>query len=190
MKYSISAQTIGDFWEINFCKIFILQPHFWNSLEDTKIKLGRFSKQDEASADNRQRYKPALRPEHIMGYAYGGQRPHTDDEHLENPNVIIIHNHNGLEVLSLLTGQPITQFPLSSDGAIYIDIDYDGYVDRVAWGAEEGRSPCYVDIWRLQPVKEKMEGLAVCKLIRVFFSSSWAYDEDILKKLPPLIIKK
>ena len=44
-------------------------------------------------------------------------------------------------------------------------------------------------IWRLQPVKEKIEALAVCKLIRVFFSSSWAYDEDILKKLSPVIIK-
>jgi hypothetical protein len=53
----------------------------------------------------------------------------------------------------------VTQFPLPSDGAIYLDIDYDGYVDRVSWGAEDGRSPCYIDIWRLQPVKEKIEAL-------------------------------
>ncbi|XP_063439714.1 uncharacterized protein LOC134721003 isoform X1 [Mytilus trossulus] len=176
-------------WNLYKQEIWKYLPHFWNSLEDTKIKLGRFQKQDEAIMDNQQQQKSALRPEHIMGYAYGGQRPHTDDEHIVNPNVVVIHNHNGLEVLNLLTGQPVTQFPLGSDGAIYIDIDYDGYVDRVSWGAEEGRSPCYVDIWRLQPVKEKMEGLAVCKLFRVFFSSSWAYDEDILKKLPPILIK-
>ena len=166
------------------------QPHFWNDLKDTKIKLGRFQKQDDTSIENVPHQKSALRPEHIMGYAYGGQRPHTIDEHINNPNVVVIHNHNGLEVLNLLTGQPVTQFPLPSDGAIYLDIDYDGYVDRVSWGAEDGRSPCYIDIWRLQPVKEKIEALAVCKLIRVFFSSSWAYDEDILKKLPLLIIKR
>lgn len=177
-------------WNLYKQDIMKYLPHFWNELTDTEIKLGRFKKQDEASVEGVPIQKSALRPEHIMGYAYGGQRPHTDDEHIENPNVVIIHNHNGLEVLNLLTGQPVTQFPLDSDGAIYLDIDYDGYVDRVSWGAEEGRSPCYVDIWRLHPVKEKMEGLSVCKLIRVFFSSSWAYDEDILKKLPPIIIKK
>ena len=28
----------------------------------------------------------ALLPEHVIGFSYGGQRPHSDHEHIDNPN--------------------------------------------------------------------------------------------------------
>ncbi|KAL5021730.1 hypothetical protein ScPMuIL_000885 [Solemya velum] len=131
----------------------------------------------------------ALKPEHIIGYAYGGQRPHSQHEHIQNPNAIIINNHNGIEVLNLLTGRPMTHFQLPDDSSIYTDIDFDGIIERVTWGQDAGGSPCDVDIWKFYPVKEVIERLSVCKSKRLFFTTSWFYNEDIRKKIPPLIIK-
>ena len=29
---------------------------------------------------------------HLAGYAFGGMRPHSPEEHVEKPNVIVIHS--------------------------------------------------------------------------------------------------
>ena len=32
-----------------------------------------------------------LAVDHIVGYAFGGLRPHSQTEHIKNPNVLVIH---------------------------------------------------------------------------------------------------
>ncbi|KAK3086371.1 hypothetical protein FSP39_017480 [Pinctada imbricata] len=167
-------------------------PHQWQRIGDTKLTLGRFQKgEDFLSQDEMRpsRHRSALTPQHIMGYAYGGQRPHSDHEHVESPNAVVIHNHNGVEVLNLLSGRPITELKLPEDKAIYVDFDHDGHFEQINWGQQEQLSPCYVEIWRFHPVKEKIDTLPVCRITRLFFTSSWAYDEDNLKKVNPLVIR-
>ncbi|XP_062582236.1 uncharacterized protein LOC134244004 isoform X2 [Saccostrea cucullata] len=165
-------------------------PHLWRSLEDTKLTLGRFRKSEESSQpDTPSSQRMALTPEHVIGYAYGGHRPHSNHEHVENPNSVVIHTHNGIEVLNLLSGRPVTELHLPGDGAVYLDIDGDGEIEQVLWGQQDDYSPCYIEIWRINPVKERIEQLPVCRITRLFFTSSWAYDEDNLKKLPPIIAK-
>ena len=88
-----------------------VQPYQWSNMEDTRFLLSRFQRDSqtldtgESEEEEESTKSSALKPEHIVGYAYGGQRPHGDEEHVENPNVVIIHRENGLEVLSLLSGE-------------------------------------------------------------------------------------
>jgi len=50
--------------------------------------------------------------------------------HSSNPNVLVAHTSKGLEVISLLTGSPITSLALST-GPTYSDLDGDGLVDSL-----------------------------------------------------------
>lgn len=168
-----------------------MQPHLWVNLADTKLTLGQIRKSEEGNQQEPpSSHRLALTPEHVIGYAYGGHRPHSNHEHVENPNAVVIHTHNGIEVLNLLSGQPITELRLPGDGAVYLDIDSDGEIEQILWGQQDDYSPCYVEIWRINPVKERLEQIPVCRITRLFFTSSWAYDEDNLKKIPPIILKR
>lgn len=170
-------------------------PHSWMHLRDTKFSLGRYQKIDDAMYKDDDEHgsvsptRSALDPKHIIGYAYGGQRPHSDEEHIKNPNAVIIDHHNGVEVLNLLTGRPITRLQLPDDGAVYGIMDAEGDVKKLSWGEQENYSPCFLEIWRMFPMKENLERYPVCTTKRLFFSTNWVYDEDMYIKLPPLVIK-
>ena len=118
---------------------FYFQPHMWVNNQDTKFTLGRFAKdrkmnQGEADKEDDSSKQPsALSAHHIVGYAYGGQRPHSESEHASNPNAVVIRGPHGIEVLSLLSGQPIThlKFPQTSD--IRLDVDNDGELEHLVW---------------------------------------------------------
>ncbi|KAK3589323.1 hypothetical protein CHS0354_026981 [Potamilus streckersoni] len=183
-------------WTYYKQELYKYMPHMWMSNQDTEFTLGRFQKKsveilsgDEDDATMTPRSKSALHPEHIIGYAYGGQRPHSASEHIENPNVVVIRNQNGLEVLNLLTGRPLTRLQMQGGGAIYGPIDTDSDVKMVKWGEEEHYSPCFIDIFRIFPMKESLERFPVCYTQRMFFTTSWVYDEDMFKKFPPILIK-
>ena len=57
--------------------------------------------------------------------------PHDASEHAEYPNVIVAHTMRGVEVVSLLTGTPITSLALAQ-GRTYADVDGDGVVDSIS----------------------------------------------------------
>ena len=79
---------------------------------------------------------------------------------------------------------------MPNDKAIYVDLDGDGTFEQINWGQRDDYSPCYIEIWRFHPIKEKIETLPVCRITRLFFTSSWAYDEDNLKKVNPIVLKR
>lgn len=56
--------------------------------------------------------------------------PHSAVEHIENPNVVVLHSKGGLEVLSLRSGAPVTSLALSNTKT-YADLDGDGVVDCI-----------------------------------------------------------
>ena len=57
--------------------------------------------------------------------------PHSASEHIENPNVVVLHSKGGLEVLSLRSGRAVTSLALSQTKT-YADLDGDGVVDCIA----------------------------------------------------------
>ncbi|ESO98334.1 hypothetical protein LOTGIDRAFT_159137 [Lottia gigantea] len=167
-------------------------PHSWNTLTDTTFTLARFQKdarKAEYYEDSEKHQHPAnaLTTEHIVGYAYGGHRPHDAHEHIVNPNAVVIHNDRGIEVLNLLTGQPITRFTVLPDYSIYLDTDSDDEAERITWGQFPEHTACYIEIWRQKPVMEKIEQIPVCTTKRLVWTRSWSLEEDYYKKIPPIV---
>ena len=111
----------------------------WVNNRDTKFTLGRFVKdmksdsQESSPEEEDHSRHSALSAEHIVGYAYGGQRPHSELEHVANPNAVVIRGPHGIEVLSLLSGQPITHLEFPATSAIRYDADKDGEIDNLVW---------------------------------------------------------
>lgn len=66
----------------------------------------------------------------VHSLAKSATLPHNAAEHTENPNVIVVHTENGLEVIALRTGVPITSLALPP-GKVYADVDGDGVVDTI-----------------------------------------------------------
>lgn len=109
----------------------------------TKFTLGRFNKDLKtfpgdgiigvSDYDDHIKGSPALSAKHIVGYAYGGHRPHSELEHVANPNAIVIRGPHGIEVLSLLSGQPITRLEVTETKDILMDIDGDGEMEQLVW---------------------------------------------------------
>ncbi|KAH3774066.1 uncharacterized protein LOC127845785 [Dreissena polymorpha] len=172
-------------------------PHNWRDVKDTRFTLGRYQKvvdegmyQEGEEKSGAQSPTPAaLDPKHVIGYAYGGQRPHSHSEHVTNANAVVINHQNGVEVLNLLTGRPITRLQLPDDGAVYGTLDAENDIKKLSWGEQERYSPCFLEIQRLFPIKEQLERFPVCMTKRLFFTTNWVYDEDMFVKLPPLVIK-
>ncbi|XP_050397278.1 uncharacterized protein LOC126815602 [Patella vulgata] len=169
-------------------------PHSWSDYTDTSFTLARFQKDSRKAeyfeeSDKMKESQNVLSPEHIVGYAYGGQRPHNDHEHVVNPNAVVMHNHNGIEVLDLLTGRPITRFQVLQDKSIFMDIDNDDEAERITWGQFPDHTACYIEIWRQKPVYEKLEQIPVCTTKRLVWTRSWSLEEDFYKKLTPIIKK-
>nr|KAG5707471.1 hypothetical protein BaRGS_011975 [Batillaria attramentaria] len=52
-----------------------------------------------------------------------------------------------------------------------------------------GHTACYLDIWRVAPVKEKLEQLSLCISQRLIWQRSWAMEEDVFNRVPPVLIK-
>jgi len=64
--------------------------------------------------------------------SYDSVFPHdpVEHEHKEYPNVLVVHTSRGLEVVSLLTGTPITSLALPLE-RLHADLDGDGIVDSI-----------------------------------------------------------
>ncbi|GAB1601233.1 uncharacterized protein LOC115216796 [Argonauta hians] len=170
-------------------------PHSWTSLRDTKFVAARIEKQlDDSTRDQTEESQPhpirsALDPEHLAGYAHGGQRPHNPNDHIPDPNAVVIYNQFGIEVLNLVSGRPITRLPLPVEGATYVNFDGDFSIEAVSAGGSGGRNPCYVDVHRFYPEKESINQIAVCVTKRLFWSRSWSYEEDANRFLAPIVVK-
>lgn len=57
-------------------------------------------------------------------------RPHSDSEHIEKPNAIIVHLKDGLEILHFYSGRPLCRLTLKS-GQVHVDMNGDGTIDHV-----------------------------------------------------------
>ncbi|XP_072024501.1 uncharacterized protein [Amphiura filiformis] len=110
-------------------------PHRWQGRQDTKVSLARFIRDKTTKDDNEETATMAtiigLEDHHLAGYQYGGLRPHHPSEHLHNPNAIVSHMHEGIEVLDLSTGRPLTRIKLTHDRSTYADVNDDGIIDQV-----------------------------------------------------------
>lgn len=131
---------------------------------------------------------------HIIGYAYGGLRPHSHHEHVQNANVVIIHNHNGLEVLKVQTGQPVTRLALPECRCVFLDLDKDTVVEKISFKLVDEVSQdriCRVEAQSLMGrMKKKTFQTTVCDSWRFFWGWTLPEREDTVKHLSPLVIHR
>ncbi|XP_022108707.1 uncharacterized protein LOC110988983 [Acanthaster planci] len=114
-------------------------PHHWQRGSDTTVTIARVAKDTaHISEQDKQEITPTLAAlmgldgDHMAGYHFGGLRPHSATEHVKNPNAIVVHMHEGIEVLDLATGRPLTRLKLTyQDAVTYADVDGNGIVDQV-----------------------------------------------------------
>lgn len=188
-------------WKMYSQQLNQYMPFMWVDNQHTKLTLGRFAKDKRAKAStttesdetnpNREssKHQSALSAQHIVGYAYGGQRPHSETEHAANPNAVVIRGPHGIEVLNLLSGQPITRLEIAETKHIHFDVDGDGERENLVWDLGKGHTVCYLDIWRVAPIKEKLDQVSLCITQRLIWQRSWAMEEDIYNRVPPVLIK-
>ncbi len=137
-----------------------------------------------------------LPAEHILGYAYGGMRPHSRHEHVQNPNSVLIHNHLGIEVLSLTSGQPLTQLTVEEEKVVYVDINEDGVLDRVATNFADNN--CEAEVTSLPPDLRALFARPLCEAPSLWGSMSFynifypdlEVSENTKVALPPTVVKR
>lgn len=171
-------------------------PHIWADNSDTQVMMARVNKEfgrgmSERSSDDSVSPMPAsaLPPHHLIGFSYGGHRPHSPDEHVRNPNSLVVRSPEGLHIVSMVTGLPRTSMIFPVDKAFYLDMDQDGHAERLVWDSGKHYSPCYLDIYRINPIQEKIDQVPLCTSKRLFWVRSWSMEEDVYKKIPPQLIK-
>lgn len=111
-------------------------PHDWHGSKDTKLKLAQFTRQHlGASSTVSKEKKNPRKTGRILNIdssslPMSATLPHDAAEHIDHPNVVVAHTKNGLEVISLKSGSPLTSLSLVK-GNSYADIDGDGVIDTI-----------------------------------------------------------
>ena len=118
-------------------------PHSWFSSADTHLTLAQVtppnragqrstSKQaaDKLSSSARAASKATQMLPSALSVRIAAKQAHDDSEHLEHPNAIVAHTRDGVEILALYTGRPITHLPLETLQT-HADINADGVIDHL-----------------------------------------------------------
>jgi len=188
--------------------VFCSQPHAWHSIEDTRLDLAELRRTQVVSSDagSAADSQPTLAPlsdviglehEHIVGQSYGGMQPHSRHEHVKWPNAVVIHHDTGIQVLSFMTGRPLTEMPLVGRGraSSFADINDDDEVDEVR---ADFTMKCEADVASIYPRPRALftgplcdspfwwGGVAVSNL----FQTVEVVNEDTHVAVPPVIIPR
>ena len=110
-------------------------PHDWHGNTDTTLKLAQFNRQHLGATTVTKEKKTPRKTGRILNLdssslPLSATLPHDAAEHIEHPNVVVAHTKNGLEVISLKSGSPVTSLSLVK-GNSYADIDGDGVIDTI-----------------------------------------------------------
>ena len=102
-----------------------------NNNNNGKGKNGKSSSTKTKYTTTNNNFHPLLNGEiKLHGLEETAELPHNAAEHTENPNVVVIHKKNGLEIIALRTGVPITSLSLLTN-RVYADVDGDNVIDAI-----------------------------------------------------------
>ena len=149
-------------------------PHSWFGPADTRLELAQVtppnragqrsvSKQaaDKASSTARAASKATQMLPSTLSVRLAAVQAHDDSEHIEHPNAIVAHTRDGIELLALYTGRPITHLQLETHQT-HADINADGVVDHLTVihphaasaasiaGTDDGTLPLSSSSWQSQ----------------------------------------
>ena len=180
----------------------------WRSTEDTRLDLAEMRRTQVINADamSVDATQPTLAPlsdviglehEHVVGQSYGGMQPHSRHEHVKWPNAVVIHHDSGIQVLSFMTGRPLTQLPLvgRSTASMFADVNDDNTIEEVR---ADFTMKCEADVSSIHPRPHALftgplcdspfwwGGVAVSNL----FQTVDVVSEDTHIAVPPVVIPR
>ncbi|EKE42653.1 hypothetical protein ENUP19_0121G0111 [Entamoeba nuttalli] len=127
-KFKIFSSFTEEFGEIQWHEfhdaVFQNMPHQWTSYYDTKIIPSHFAR--DMVNNPTQLINPKTKD---IKY------PYNSFDLIKNPNVFVVHQKNGIEVIHLFTGKPLLHVSLSSStlssASAFADIDGDDSLDEI-----------------------------------------------------------
>ncbi|ELR14937.1 FGGAP repeat domain containing protein [Acanthamoeba castellanii str. Neff] len=105
-------------------------PHAWFRREDTGLRVAHFERGAKPAADTTAQSQLSGLHVDVPGLVWGGHAPHSEDDFVHEPNVIVAHFADGVEVIHLYTGRPVTRMGLERS-VVWDDINGDGVVEAV-----------------------------------------------------------
>eukprot|EP01133_Synstelium_polycarpum_P012147 gene12147-14213_t len=141
-------------WKAYKTSVFSALPHRWSSNFDTRFDVRHFTKPatqlrptgpsqtgGAGSPDAWNAELVGLHPLHFGGIlpTSADRSPHNEEDHVVEPNVVVAHTRQGLEVIHLHTGRTLTTLVLDGTNAhksgdhfiVYMDLNGDGMLDQV-----------------------------------------------------------
>eukprot|EP01029_Cantina_marsupialis_P006314 TRINITY_DN1691_c0_g1_i1.p1 TRINITY_DN1691_c0_g1~~TRINITY_DN1691_c0_g1_i1.p1 ORF type:complete len:647 (-),score=191.76 TRINITY_DN1691_c0_g1_i1:153-2093(-) len=117
-------------------------PHRWEGVRDTKLTVAHFSRDHigDSRRDNEfSTNKVPSAPKHIQGVAASLFKlgAHNEMDHVVDPNVIVAHNSMGIEVIHIVSGDPVTHMVLSASRGTFGDLNGDHVIEHVTAIPEE-----------------------------------------------------
>ena len=138
-----------------------------------------------------------LDQEHVIGLQYGGMKPHSRHEHVKYPNAVVIHNHKGIEVLSIDTGRPLTHLELQSHGqpSTFVDVNEDGTIEAVT---ANFALKCQAEVSMIQPRPKALFSGPLCESpfwwggvsVTNLFHTADSISEDTHVAVTPVVVKR
>ncbi|EDR29152.1 hypothetical protein EDI_127180 [Entamoeba dispar SAW760] len=170
--------------------IFQNLPHIWASYYDTHIVPAHFSRD---IINNPTEY---IRPNHSIYNSF------NQFDLIKNPNVLVIHHMNGIEVIHLFTGKPLLHVTLLtstiSAASSFADIDGDDALNEVYTHTNlqynelertEDDYSCYVHATVVN-TNDDLFSFNLCEQQKRFnlFRKSLNSEKQFFQILPPLLI--
>eukprot|EP00808_Paulinella_micropora_P017153 g32257.t1 len=107
-------------------------PHSWSAPEDTRFFPAHFERRRSGQARRSEKEAVASNVNDVdwRDDLLGGMRPHSATEHVREPNVLVAHLREGIQVIHLYSGRPVCQLALAA-GTLYGDVNADSVIDKV-----------------------------------------------------------
>eukprot|EP01094_Clydonella_sp_ATCC50884_P017506 TRINITY_DN3067_c0_g1_i5.p1 TRINITY_DN3067_c0_g1~~TRINITY_DN3067_c0_g1_i5.p1 ORF type:complete len:505 (-),score=89.48 TRINITY_DN3067_c0_g1_i5:38-1552(-) len=178
-------------WEYYKESVLEQLPHRWGSRHDSLLTIAHFERRrghsmhstppasSLASAFGVNRDRASLPSSsslllsnihssllHVAGLPVSSQgRAHSELEHIEQPNVVVAHTRDGIEVVHLHTGRPLCALELPNKKGVYADVNSDGVIDHIETviKRDEKEKRCYGWITSGVPPTDTLMGVDICE---------------------------
>eukprot|EP01132_Coremiostelium_polycephalum_P003771 gene3771-4695_t len=126
--------------------ILAILPHTWSSNYDTRFQLRHFEKKSNVvkggggeGGDNWKSELVGVFSSDLEAFSLLTPQQKSQNKHFKNPNVLVVHNKNGIEVIQIQNGRTLCKLVLDSTDMkrngehfiVYIDINNDGVLDQI-----------------------------------------------------------
>ncbi|XP_074644926.1 uncharacterized protein LOC141901523 [Tubulanus polymorphus] len=182
-------------------------PHSWTSIEDTKFTLGnikRSSESESAPTEPEPQETSTLSGfidlQNVFTGVDAGDEGTTG--RAVDTNCLVVHSDHGVEVLNVVSGQPIAKLRLPVGRQTYADISGDGEIEEIAKKVRAasaatddgvGATDCDAVVGKFKQAKTVFQ-VALCDPAEYsmykLMTGKENFIEDPLTTIPPLVVKR